>query len=657
MANTTSADETITQARSTGGREEQAATISSEDATNSASDPVVSEGLVLKGRYLLERKIGEGGMGVVYQARDLEEERIAREHGGNPISDRLAIKILLPGLRSLVLTQLEELRKTRELVHQNIVRAGDCQRDGALIFMTMELLEGRALDKLLDRDFAQGMPPDLARTIIEDLGAGLSYAHDRGFVHCDLKPSNIFITQAFRAKILDFGIARAARSGRADADAVLPAALTPRYASPEMLLAWRTDHMQSYRPDRRDDIFALGCIVYELLSGTHPLGDQFRDVEEAAQRGWRLPQLPDLSARQQAALAEALALDRAKRTSKVERFVQALIAEDPPPRPPRRWLLIGLAVIGFAVGGAFLLRQTTPKLAPPAPALKGLPVPTALLNKLGIELDGNMPATAAEVRALIETSPRRVSLGSTGEEIVAALTECQNLGIGCSPDRYTDERSRRPLLTPYSLDRVPVSIEAFQQFVASTGYQTEAERAGVAYHYTSARLVPRKGETWRNALGAHGAAQSEPVVAVTFKDAETYCRWKGARLPTEDEWEYAARGPERTIYPGGATSAAATPGPPTVGSGPPEGIGGLFRNLSAAVWQWTSTDETTTVLAAGQSSAKVLKGGSWQDSNPADTRAAVRRYSPANLPDDVSGFRCARTTSTWPDADLWLPKR
>jgi formylglycine-generating enzyme required for sulfatase activity len=659
VAKSESTDEMITRIRAAARHEERPSV--AERAKDSASERMVREGLVLKDRYLLERQIGTGGMGLVFQARDLEEERIAREHGGATAPVRLAIKILQPELRAYVRAQLEELRKTRELVHQNIVRAGDCQHDGDFVFMTMELLDGNPLDKLLDRDFAQGMPWDLARTIIGDLCAGLSYAHDRGFIHCDLKPPNIFITQAFRAKLLDFGIARAARSGRADAESSIPLGLTPRYASPEMLRAWHADGMQGYRWDRRDDIFALGCIVYELLTGTHPFGDEFRDADEAAQHGWSLPRLSDLTARQQTALTKALAFDRAERTSKVEPFMQAFLADDARTSRRLRGPVLGvIGVVAVAAVGVFLWR-TPPKIALLQVSPKPTPTQMALITQLGIEAADQSAVASrstAALRALIEHAPRSVQLGSTQGEILEALTQCQRSGGDCSADRYADERLRQPLLSPYALDPAPVSVGAFQHFVETTGYQTEAERAGTAYHYTPAGLLPRKGESWRNPSGAASPSEASPVVVVSFSDAQVYCRWSGARLPTEDEWEYAARGPKHTPYSTGAASpptATQSSASPLVGSGPAEGIGGRFRNLSATVWQWTTTDQAASSLAAGETPEKVLKGNSWRERNPADLRAAVRRYSPAHLADDVTGFRCARTVPIWPDADLWLP--
>jgi formylglycine-generating enzyme required for sulfatase activity len=119
-------------------------------------------------------------------------------------------------------------------------------------------------------------------------------------------------------------------------------------------------------------------------------------------------------------------------------------------------------------------------------------------------------------------------------------------------------------------------------------------------------------------------------------------------LPSEDEWEYVARGPRRHTFPWGENidPVANAPGaPPSVNDGPAEGIGGRYKGLSGNVWQWVDTK------VGGR---KVLKGGSWLEPNPANKRAATRRYELSNRADEDSGFRCAKSAPAWPDAELWL---
>jgi formylglycine-generating enzyme required for sulfatase activity len=625
-----------------------------------------SEGSILKGRYLLERKIGEGGMGVVFRARDLEEERIAREQQSAQTTQYLAIKVLRPDRREYSNAVLEEVRKTRGLVHQNIVRAGDCQQDGDQLFMTMEYLEGKTLDALLYEDFAQGMPWELARPIIQGMGQGLAFAHNRGLVHCDFKPSNVFITQSFSPKILDFGIARAARGGQRDSESGLPVGMSRRYASPEVIRAWQHDGMASYRPDRRDDIFALACSVFELLTARHPFGEGDQDAEQARQQQLSCPRVSGLSSRQNGAIAKAMALDREQRTARVEDFMLELIPSAPRGRswaaiPTRLWAAAAGVVAVAAVAWSVAQWQRS-RIAAMPPAVASPPVAgtgdrepataaRSLVSRLGIDpalMGSGAAAGGTDLPAVIRTAARRVQLGSTPAEIEAALSLCGRYSRTCPRDWYADEGVRERTLAPFVLDPEPVTVADFRAFVAATHYRTGAERSGSAFAVINGHLTPVPNGNWRNGVNRGEARDDWPAVAVNFDDAQAYCQWKGKRLPTEDEWEYAARGPDRLVFPWGNEVGPALKQslvPPAVGAGPKEGIGGLFRDMSGMVWEWVNT-------ALGD--RKVLKGGSWLEANPANRRAAVHRYEKADTADADSGFRCAASAAAWPDAEFWL---
>ena len=209
------------------------------------------------GPYGVVCALGEGGMGEVYRAKD---ERLGRD---------VAIKIL-PSSFSADPDRLrrfeQEARATGALNHPNVIVVHDTgQHDGAP-YVVYELLEGTTLRALLT-----GAPLSASRTIRlgTDIAAGLAAAHDRGIVHRDLKPENLFVTREGRVKILDFGIASVAESTVLAADGVTKQATDPGmivgtvgYMSPEQARGIRVDH--------RSDIFSLGVVLYEMLSGQRP---------------------------------------------------------------------------------------------------------------------------------------------------------------------------------------------------------------------------------------------------------------------------------------------------------------------------------------------------------------------------------------------------
>ena len=291
------------------------------DPQLSAGTAWLAIGQLLGGRYRIERELGEGAMGVVYLVTD---EQVPGE--------RFAIKLLKEELHPDALRLLcEEVGKTRQLSHQNIVDVHSVNVDGRRLYVLMEYLEGKSLQALLDEEFGRGMPFSRAWPIIEDVAAALVNAHDHNVVHSDIKPANVFVTTSGRTKLLDFGIARVSRGPLLQTRSG-PRALTPAYASCEML--------EGKEADRRDDIYSFACVIYEMLCGERPFGE-LNSLEAREARARPTP-LGVLSGRQNAALARALAFDRSGRTSSVEAFVKGLAAEHQHRRRP-------LALLGTAI--------------------------------------------------------------------------------------------------------------------------------------------------------------------------------------------------------------------------------------------------------------------------------------------------------------------
>jgi serine/threonine protein kinase len=306
------------------------------------SSDTVRVGTVVRERFVLVEQLGAGGMGQVYKARDLRREEA---------QDRqpfIALKVLNKEVSahpdSFIALQ-REARRASTLAHPNVVTVYDFDRDGQRIYMTMEYLEGRGLDALMRDDaYSKGMPLDKAWPIIRGIAMALEYGHQKRIVHCDLKPGNVFICNDGTVKVLDFGIARLIRPTDTKSDQTLfdPAVrlrgLTPAYASLEM---WNCDS-----PDPRDDIYALACVTYELLSGQHPF--EKRSAKVAVERNLTPRRIENLSRAQWESVRKGLALRREDRT----RSVGELIKEFAPKSRVRKYALPGAVLAVLATAAA-----------------------------------------------------------------------------------------------------------------------------------------------------------------------------------------------------------------------------------------------------------------------------------------------------------------
>ena len=206
-------------------------------------------GTVLAGRYEILTVLGTGGMGSVYKAQDRELERL------------VALKVIRPELArnaAIVDRFKQEIRLSHKVTHRNVVRMYDLSEDAGMRFVTMELVAGRDLRSILE-DRGK-MPPDEAVQILQQICMALEAAHGAGILHRDLKPQNVMVEDAGRMVVMDFGLARTIEGdGMTQSGALLG---TMEYMSPEQALGKELD--------QRSDIFALGLIGYEMLTGNMP---------------------------------------------------------------------------------------------------------------------------------------------------------------------------------------------------------------------------------------------------------------------------------------------------------------------------------------------------------------------------------------------------
>ena len=620
-------------------------------------------GTTLSGRYRLDELLGQGGMGVVFRATDLQMPGV-----------HVAIKLLKPEFRQMpeLLNVLREsVRKVRSLPHPNIASVYSLDSDGQSDFVIMELLQGQTLQALLDGEYARGLPIGMARTLVGDLCSALAYAHDHSVIHSDIKPSNIIVTPSGRAKLFDFDIARVLRGPVGYFDASQVDAMTCAYSSIEMA--------RGERPDPRDDVYALACVIYEMLTGTHPFGGV--SASEAHERGLVVKPLPALRRRENHALLHALKFDREERLASVEALHTAFAADTARAVVPLRPLLPLLPWVGGLIGLLlcvalawwFLRSPLTPRQQPLGPraaaeinrakALAARATQLAVdehdetlrraIALLGSAREDNDPERAlkqaesasAALTSALAHSPRIARAGTTDSQLQQALQLCRQLpSQRCSATDLTDESPRSVSLRPFEVDPTPVTDGEFASFVQATGRRTAAESNGALYAPDPARgwNTVLRGQNWRTlreAAAARGeSADALPILGTDIESARAYCKWKGKRLPTEDEWEYSARGPSGRVFPWGDQPDPPAPLPTRVMAVAETGGNSGSHALGGNVAEWTET------RIDGQ---RVLRGASWLLTQPYFQRLALRRLAPPGAVLDAS-FRCATSLESWP---------
>ena len=218
-------------------------------AAYSQLPPGLAVGGTFAGRYQVTEELGQGGMGRVYKAYDTE------------IRENVALKVLNPEIaadESVVERFRNELKLARRVSHRHVCRMFDLGRSGDTTYITMEYVSGEDLKTLLRR--ISHLPAPKAVSMARQVAEGLAEAHRQGVIHRDLKPQNIMIDREGNARIMDFGIARAVKAkGLTDPGMIIG---TPDYMAPEQF--------EGLEADARTDIYALGAILYEMLTGGPP---------------------------------------------------------------------------------------------------------------------------------------------------------------------------------------------------------------------------------------------------------------------------------------------------------------------------------------------------------------------------------------------------
>jgi tRNA A-37 threonylcarbamoyl transferase component Bud32 len=556
-----------------------------------ATDPLVGQ---LVGTWRVVKRVGVGGMGAVYEAL---EENIAK---------RAALKVVHPHLSRdpNLPTLLAEARAVNAIGDQGIV---DVYGFGTLpdgrSWLVMELLEGELLEDRLLRE--KRLPVLATIDILVPLLQALEAAHAAGFVHRDLKPANVFIVQrANRApfpKLLDFGIASRIVTGSPDALG------TAGYVSPEQAA--------NVNVGAKADLYAVGCMMYELLTGELPFvaGDWnevlrlHREAPRPSVRALR-PEVPVV----------------------LDELIKTLMAVEPLRRPPSaasvRATLLGArerlvstkarltrtvtvgVLAALAVGVvAFLALRPTQIVVPPAPVPVVDDPVTVAAKKKAAEVEQQLAGPPAQaVDALLaaqQAFPDRPEWAALKGQLSASLR------LGAQTALKRDEADAAVPLVGL-LDKLGALSK-------DDPLQAEVKRASYARHNGMVRV----GEVFIDRYEYPNRAGSLPTTSVDFTEAESLCEGAGKRLCTELEWEAACKGATGGAYPWGprlerdrcVIKGPKAKGPAAAGSHARcVGENGVF-DLVGNVAEWTSSP-----VREGEPQ-RVIRGGSYAQS---DTRLA-----------------------------------
>jgi serine/threonine-protein kinase len=630
------------------------------------------------GRYKILEVLGEGGMATVYKAYDTRLER------------EVAIKVIRreafpPEEMDMLLKRFErEAKMLGRLSHPNIVGVIDYGEHEGSPYLVMVYIPGGTLKQRL----GQPMPWREAVRILLPIAYALKYVHEHNIINRDVKPSNILMTEAGQPMMSDFGLVKlfgekAAEGGGTNLTSSGSGIGTPDYMSPEQWTGEATT---------LSDLYSLGVVLYEMITGRRPYtadtpaGILLKQATESLP----LPNtyVPDLPPNVESVLLKVLAKEPSNRypdvhtfanelenllagrevaasTINTKRLREQMIGEPAKtPKPPLAgsptdktvivdkkpfpvlWVGIGALVLLVVVGG--LLFVSTSNVFAPAATATQSPPPSVTAT--------NVPSTATlELTSSPTGAPTDTPI-PTGTSIPLEIKDNKNVSMRLVPAGEFTMGSN----DTGELDVRPAHLVTVDAFYMDT-YEVTNERYDACVYAIKCRKPLQLGSPTHTTYYSNPIFANYPVLYVDWKMAKAYCEWRGARLPTEAEWEKAARGTDARLYPWGDDKPDCLLGnfSGCVGDTTPvdqhvKGVSvyGIF-GLAGNVWEWTSslfglypynaTDGREDPKAPGE---RVARGGSWNVfGSSGNVRSDTRLKLDPGYYGAYVGIRCVMSAS------------
>ena len=627
------------------------------------------------GKFEILKEVGRGGFGIVYKAHD------------QALNRTVALKILHPVLlidENFVSNFKTEAQIAAKLEHQNLVQIYEFGEEDGKVYFVMSYMAGGSLKDLLIKNSA--LPNEQALKILEQIGNGLAYAHSQNIVHRDLKPANILFDDLGNVHVSDLGLAKIIhKDGSISMSGSGGIGGTPSYMAPEV---W-----QGKENTPATDIYSLACIFVEMISGQVLFNGE--NIPEIMLKHFEPLKLPaGVPVAWEAILRKALEKDPEDRYQNVDEFVSemqeaqvnpASSAKSDPIKPSKALVnnsssekhsalkangqnqiqsfeklppdnfvpisnarrsyiyvlfsvLIIAAMFGFYQLGKnaqipkpvnpppeYIQIVVTPTDSPTEPTLTETPAPT------------ETPTATATAQATLASNMLREKDGAEMIYIPAGSFE---MGSNLGPE---DEKPLREVsLDGYWIDKFEVTNELYQKCVAE----------GVC------KEPSQFDSNTRASYYSNPSYNNYPVIFVDWNQAKTYCQWAGADLPSEAQWEKAARGTNGSEFPWGNARPNRPFGTfvdPNMRDTSEVGLypdGASFygvMDMAGNVWEWVDDwydtyydpNEVENPTGPETGDYRIRRGGGWY-SESSQLRLAYRsNYALPEAVDRGVGFRCA----------------